>query len=161
MVWVGLLALFAACSFTDGNASRAMIDANNVDAPDAAMCAASYTLTYGGHHYAVTPVSPWGIDASLCGANRAHLIKIEDSGEDAFAHSQFTTGYMWIGLHLNTADNHYYWPDGSQLGSYNNFLNQTPPPPNTGQQCIEIVSTSGLWQTYDCNFAQTALCECP
>src|SRR5437899_2418971 len=104
MVRLGLLVCIAACSFTDGEASR--VDGGmRVDAPpDSGPCAPAYMLAYGGHHYALSTVNPWGIDSSVCAANRGHLIKIEDAGEDSFAHGQFSTGYMWIGLHLNTSD---------------------------------------------------------
>ena len=161
MVRVGLFALLAACSFTDGAASHADGGTKPDAPPDAGPCAPSYTLTYGGHVYALSTVGSWGIDSSVCSANRGHMIKIEDSGEDNFAHMQFSTGYMWTGLHLDTTDSMYHWTDGSLLGGYNNFMNNTPPAPDVGRQCVEIVSNTGMWQVFDCNFAQIALCECP
>ena len=161
MVRVGLLVFVAACSFTDGAASHSDGGTRPDAPPDSGLCAPSYTLAYGGHQYMLSTPMSWGIDSSLCSTSRGHMVKIEDSGEDNFAHMQFSSGYMWTGLHLDTGDNMYHWTDGSLLGSYNGFHNGNVPPPDVSQQCVEIVSTTGEWQIFNCNFAQIALCECP
>jgi hypothetical protein len=161
-----VLAAAAGCHYSEPMVGG---DAANPDTPrgDGMDCPSSYSIHGQTAHYRFTTANVDYPHATMdCASDGGHLVKIDDSVEDAFIDTAFnaaaipTDSFVWIGLTDPAMNDQLVWYDGTSLGSYNGFpMGHIPPDMDRMHNCVDKKG-DGPWAIYFCTTAEKGLCEC-
>lgn len=171
----------AACKFSQsvapdgstrpGDEAGAPADTAGPEAAPAPPCttSAAYALSHGGHTYRVlTQQATYDVQTDACARDGAHLVTIDDAGEDAFVAGAATGG--WIGLDDLTTENARFSPDGTATkfawqvpatGAYTNWNGGEPNDANDAEDCAyQDDNQDDRWNDDNCGHTKPAVCEC-
>lgn len=133
-------------SFTQGKRAE-YFDVCNVVCPSGWSCRLNSC-------YSVLSERSWHQASSDCGMLGAHLLTVDDAGENDFTHG-LVGDFAWIGFNDLAVDS--YW---SFTNGFSSFVNWNPNEPNGGgrENCGQFWYGAG-WNDGDCNGGYKAVCE--
>jgi len=118
--------------------------------------------TYGGkHYYFCTNVKSWDAALGVCQGVGISLVRINDSGENAFVRSNISA-VASIGANDKTTEGQWRWTQGNEQ-FWNGVANGTAvgglftnwrtgePNESSGEDCGFIWNDDGTWNDDDCN----------
>ncbi|XP_077993135.1 C-type mannose receptor 2-like [Glandiceps talaboti] len=130
-------------------------------------CGSGYEIdvsTTTCYKFAIDDYVDWPTAESICTKSGGHLLSIKDQTEQTFINARMyglTASVFWMGANDRTYEGGWEWSDGTPFA----FLNWADGEPNdynhgeTGEDCTEIIVSSGEWNDHRCDWAHGYVCE--
>ncbi|XP_077993133.1 macrophage mannose receptor 1-like [Glandiceps talaboti] len=106
----------------------------------------------------------WVTAEETCRKSGGHLLSIKDDKEQIFINARMyglTSPIFWIGANDRTLEGGWEWSDGTPFA----YLNWNVGEPNdyfdgyVGEDCVEVIVGSGLWNDNSCDKYVEYICE--
>lgn len=108
----------------------------------------------------------------FCKSHNAHLVRIDDSYENAFLLSRFplaggnlsSAGHMWIGFNDMQTEGLYVWTDGQPV-TFTSWRKNEPNDVGHEEDCVELYISptdrliNGAWNDISCSKKRGWICE--
>jgi len=123
------------------------------------VCACDVTW-YGGHAYQLChDALSWSDAQAACTADGYDLVTVEDAAEDAWLTTLVEGGVAgwWIGLSDAAVEGTWVWASGS-ASTWTNW-NTGEPNDSGGEDCTQLIASSGKWNDARCSSTTSYLCE--
>lgn len=136
-------------------------DGDTGDAPPAG-CPSSYaTITGGGSHvYRALGTAEWTAQRDACAADGANAyLAIPDDAAEAMGIAALGGGALtWIGINDRMTENTFETVRGDAA----TYLPWSSGEPNNAgdQDCVAVITSSGMFETDKCTNSNPAVCEC-
>lgn len=102
-------------------------------------------------------------DAEIkCQSYGAHLTSIANKVEQNFIKSktrQFVNEHFWIGYNDRANESYFNWTDGFSRTNYTNWRSGEPNDFLKREDCVELVSSTGLWNDEYCANEYSYICK--
>ncbi|XP_070535732.1 macrophage mannose receptor 1-like [Ptychodera flava] len=116
------------------------------------------------YRFAANDIVDWSTAEQTCVKSGGHLLSISGITEQTFINARMygmTSSVFWVGANDRTDEGGWQWSDGTPYA----FVNWNSGEPNdynhgsTGEDCVEIIVNSGLWNDHRCDQLIGYICE--